>query len=252
MTKQEFIREMGGKLSEELSRDDVLCRLQYYSGYIDAELRRGRTEEEVTRELGDPVILARNILLSPQGDPFNPWTAPDCNAYEEGGYQAENRKNSDELAKESEVFRMEQARIQEEIRERDQQREETREQDPRQKEMREPSHQQEETIAQDPRQKEMREHARRQEEMKEHPHGRQEKADKEEEADRPARSERPLMMDDRGDFRWDFFAVILAAILGMTAGIWILIRILTHIPVYFVLILVAALIAYVVYQSGKK
>jgi hypothetical protein len=229
----------------------VLCRLQYYSGYIDAELRRGRTEEEVTRELGDPVLLARKHSVIPQGDPFNPWTAPDCNAYDEGGYQAENRKNSDELAKESEVFRMEQARRQEEIRERISSRRKQR------------SHF---TAEGNERacpaaggskgaifmQEEMSGHARRQEETREHPHSRQEKADKKEEADRPARSERPLMMDDRGDFRWDFFAVILAAILGMTAGIWILVRILTHIPVYFVLILVAALIAYVVYQSGKK
>ena len=65
MTKQEFLEALGRKLAEGLPQGEVYRQMQYYEGYIDAEMRRGRTEEEVIAELGDPLLLARNVLGSP-------------------------------------------------------------------------------------------------------------------------------------------------------------------------------------------
>ena len=58
MTKQEFIDALSQKLSEDLDESGVYSETSYYIGYIDAETAKGRTEEEVTAELGDPILIA--------------------------------------------------------------------------------------------------------------------------------------------------------------------------------------------------
>ncbi|MDO5703213.1 MAG: hypothetical protein Q4G47_07650 [Lachnospiraceae bacterium] len=94
MTREEFISALGAKLSEELSTAEVLSETQYYQGYIDGELRKGKTEAEILEELGDPILIARNRLESPRVDRGFGSRIPDGGAsYYEGAYQGENQKS---------------------------------------------------------------------------------------------------------------------------------------------------------------
>lgn len=97
MTKQEFIDALSQKLSEDLDEQAVYNETRYYIGYIDAETAKGRAEEEVTAELGDPILIARNLVDSPRntteiyaGDTY-------AQGYSEAEYQAQKRENAPEV-----------------------------------------------------------------------------------------------------------------------------------------------------------
>lgn len=62
MTKQEFISRLRAALSGKLSPGLVEDHINYYEDYINTEIRKGRTEEEVLASLGDPRLIARTIL----------------------------------------------------------------------------------------------------------------------------------------------------------------------------------------------
>ena len=70
MTKSEFLRGLRGALSG--APDSlILENINYYSDYIDGEIRKGRSEEEVMEELGEPQWIAKSILDASEG---NTWT----------------------------------------------------------------------------------------------------------------------------------------------------------------------------------
>lgn len=83
MTKQEFLSTLSGRLYEELSTAEVLGQVSYYEGYIDGEVAKGRSEEEVTAELGDPLLIAKTIMEAPREE----YVYSGQSAYEEGTYQ---------------------------------------------------------------------------------------------------------------------------------------------------------------------
>ncbi|HIW81392.1 MAG TPA: DUF1700 domain-containing protein [Candidatus Acetatifactor stercoripullorum] len=62
MTKQEFISRLRAALSGKLSPGLVEDHINYYEDYINTEIRKGRTEEEVLASLGDPRLIARTIV----------------------------------------------------------------------------------------------------------------------------------------------------------------------------------------------
>ena len=62
MTKAEFLEMMEQKLTGELDEHTVGKTLRYYSEYIDSEMRKGKTEQEVMEDLGSPLLIARTIL----------------------------------------------------------------------------------------------------------------------------------------------------------------------------------------------
>lgn len=62
MTKAEFLEMMEQKLTGELDEHTVGKTLRYYSEYIDSEMRKGKTEQEVLEDLGSPLLIARTIL----------------------------------------------------------------------------------------------------------------------------------------------------------------------------------------------
>ncbi|MCH4039639.1 MAG: DUF1700 domain-containing protein [Lachnospiraceae bacterium] len=94
MTRQEFIGALGQKLAEALPEAEVLSQVQYYQGYIDGELHRGRTEQEIFDELGDPILIARNIIDSPRPEEsvFGIPVQDGESAYEEGAYQGSHSR----------------------------------------------------------------------------------------------------------------------------------------------------------------
>lgn len=62
MTKQEFLDILGRALNRELSAEETAENLHYYENYIRQEVSRGKSEEQVLAELGDPRLIARTIL----------------------------------------------------------------------------------------------------------------------------------------------------------------------------------------------
>ena len=62
MTKQEFLEGLQERLLEEGADVLVPENLNYYDSYIEEEKQKGRTEEDVLAELGNPALIARSIL----------------------------------------------------------------------------------------------------------------------------------------------------------------------------------------------
>lgn len=62
MDRIEFIDKLQHALSGGLGSAAVAENVQYYREYIDVEIRKGRSEEEVLGSLGDPRLLAKSII----------------------------------------------------------------------------------------------------------------------------------------------------------------------------------------------
>jgi len=61
MTRFEFTEGLRKALSGRASHAVVNENVEYYERYIDSEIKKGRSEEEVLEELGDPRLIARTI-----------------------------------------------------------------------------------------------------------------------------------------------------------------------------------------------
>lgn len=68
MNKQEFIDRLRMALNGRVSPGLVMDNVNYYEDYINTEIRKGRTEEEVLDSLGDPRLIARTIIQTNGGD----------------------------------------------------------------------------------------------------------------------------------------------------------------------------------------
>lgn len=68
MTKQEFLDELRKALSGEVSPESMMDSYQYYADYIEEGVRRGKTEQEMTEELGSPLLIARAIIAAQTGE----------------------------------------------------------------------------------------------------------------------------------------------------------------------------------------
>lgn len=62
MDRTEFIDRLQRALAGGVNSSRVAENVQYYREYIDVEIRKGRSEEEVLDSLGDPRLLAKSII----------------------------------------------------------------------------------------------------------------------------------------------------------------------------------------------
>lgn len=62
MDRVEFTDKLQHALAGGLNSSSVAENVQYYRDYIDVEIRKGRSEEEVLDSLGDPRLLAKSII----------------------------------------------------------------------------------------------------------------------------------------------------------------------------------------------
>ena len=62
MNKTVFIEKLQRALAGGLNSRQVAENVRYYQEYIDSEIRKGRREEEVMSQLGDPRLLAKSII----------------------------------------------------------------------------------------------------------------------------------------------------------------------------------------------
>ena len=62
MTRFEFTAQLRKALSGRVNHAAVNENVTYYENYIDTEIRKGRREQEVLEELGDPRLIAKTII----------------------------------------------------------------------------------------------------------------------------------------------------------------------------------------------
>ena len=67
MTKQEFLEKMRVALSGRVASGLIMENLHYYEDYINTEIRKGRSEQEVLAALGDPRLIAKTIVETKGG-----------------------------------------------------------------------------------------------------------------------------------------------------------------------------------------
>ena len=64
MTRREFLEGLRSALGNDLNGPVIQENVAYYNSYISDEVGKGRTEDEVIAELGDPWVIARTIIDS--------------------------------------------------------------------------------------------------------------------------------------------------------------------------------------------
>lgn len=62
MSKQEFLDGLRRSLAGNLETCEVNEHIQYYSDYIDSQIRMGNTEEAVMASLGEPRLIAKTLI----------------------------------------------------------------------------------------------------------------------------------------------------------------------------------------------
>ena len=62
MSKQEFLDGLRRSLVGGLETREINEHINYYSDYIDSQIRRGVAEEEVMASLGEPRLIAKTLL----------------------------------------------------------------------------------------------------------------------------------------------------------------------------------------------
>lgn len=67
MIREEFLRGLKDALAGQIPPAAVQQNLQYYDDYIRTEISKGRTEQDVMEELGEPRLIARTIIDTTPG-----------------------------------------------------------------------------------------------------------------------------------------------------------------------------------------
>lgn len=64
MNKTEYVKVIERALAGKVSPQELQDTVTYYRDYIDMEIRKGNTEQEVLERLGDPRLLAKSIIAA--------------------------------------------------------------------------------------------------------------------------------------------------------------------------------------------
>lgn len=64
MKKREFLDRLKAALMNRISSQALVENINYYEDYINTQVRMGEAEEDVIAKLGDPRLLAKNIIDS--------------------------------------------------------------------------------------------------------------------------------------------------------------------------------------------
>ena len=70
MSKQEFLDKLRAALSGNVPAKLVEENVAYYSDYINAQIRVGRSEESVLQSLGEPRLIAKSIITANYGEEY--------------------------------------------------------------------------------------------------------------------------------------------------------------------------------------
>lgn len=64
MNKTEYVKTIEKALVGYVSAQELQDTVTYYRDYIDMEIRKGKTEQEVLEGLGNPRLLAKSIIAA--------------------------------------------------------------------------------------------------------------------------------------------------------------------------------------------
>ncbi len=64
MNKTEYVQIIEKALSGNVSPQELNDTVSYYRDYIDMEIRKGRSEQEVLEGLGNPRLLVKSIIAA--------------------------------------------------------------------------------------------------------------------------------------------------------------------------------------------
>lgn len=73
MNRREFSDILRNSLEGQMTKREIQDQLRYYDQYIQSEMDKGRSWQEIEEELGDPRLLARTLL---SGDRSSADSAP--------------------------------------------------------------------------------------------------------------------------------------------------------------------------------
>ena len=62
MIKQDFLDKLRISLNGKIAANQVEEHIRYYEDYINVEMRKGKSEEEVMLSLGEPRLIAKTIV----------------------------------------------------------------------------------------------------------------------------------------------------------------------------------------------
>ena len=62
MDRREFVDILQNQLVGQMHEGKIAAHLRYYEDYIQSQVMRGRSEQDVLAELGDPRLIARTLL----------------------------------------------------------------------------------------------------------------------------------------------------------------------------------------------
>lgn len=89
LNRYDFIENLRRALSGQMPSGRVAEHIAYYEEYIDMQIKKGKTEEEVLSELGEPRLLAKSIVTA-EGTSYDTKTGH----YEESPGAEEGRDRS--------------------------------------------------------------------------------------------------------------------------------------------------------------
>ena len=94
MTKNDFLDKLRLALSGKVSASLVQENMTYYNEYIDAQIRMGRSEQEVMDMLGDPRLIARTIVQTNGTETVDESTYSDRTSYDDSSYGGEENDSA--------------------------------------------------------------------------------------------------------------------------------------------------------------
>ena len=98
MDRTEFTDKLQHALAGGLGSSKVAENVRYYREYIDMEIRKGRSEEEVLESLGDPRLLAKSIIEANKNAGLNEGTNRNYDEETEGDVYGERTSAADTSA----------------------------------------------------------------------------------------------------------------------------------------------------------
>lgn len=67
MDRTEFLEILRNRLDGQMQEGKAAAHVRYYEDYIQSQVQKGRLEQEVLDELGDPRLIARTLIDKDEG-----------------------------------------------------------------------------------------------------------------------------------------------------------------------------------------
>lgn len=86
MKKQQFLSGLRNCLEGEVSQREINENIAYYDQYFEEQNQLGKTEEQISEELGSPALIARSIMDASE--------VPESTYYEEAVFTEEGEEET--------------------------------------------------------------------------------------------------------------------------------------------------------------